>query len=85
MPHIVIYTTATCPYCLRAKALLTKKQAAFEEIKVDSDYGKRAEMAALAGGRSTVPQIFIDGKPIGGCDELYELNDEGKLDALLAG
>jgi glutaredoxin 3 len=85
MPHIVIYTTATCPYCLRAKALLTRKQAAFEEIKVDSDYGKRAEMTALAGGRSTVPQIFIDGKSIGGCDELHELNDEGKLDALLAG
>jgi glutaredoxin 3 len=85
MPHIVIYTTATCPYCLRAKALLSQKQVAFEEIKVDSDYGKRAEMTARAGGRSTVPQIFIDGKPIGGCDELYELNDEGKLDALLAG
>lgn len=85
MPHIVIYTTATCPYCLRAKALLSRKQVAFEEIKVDSDYEKRAEMTARAGGRSTVPQIFIDGRPIGGCDDLYELNDEGKLDALLAG
>lgn len=85
MPHIVIYTTATCPYCLRAKALLTKKQAAFEEIPVDSDAGKRAEMTELAGGRSTVPQIFIDGKHVGGCDELHELNYEGKLDALLAG
>ena len=85
MPHIVIYTTATCPYCMRAKALLTKKQAAFEEIPVDSDPGKRAEMVELAGGRSTVPQIFIDGKHIGGCDDLYELSYDGKLDALLAG
>ena len=85
MPHIVIYTTATCPYCMRAKALLTKKQAAFEEIPVDSNPRKRAEMAALAGGSSTVPQIFIDGKHIGGCDELHELNYDGKLDALLAG
>ncbi|WP_294538475.1 glutaredoxin 3 [uncultured Rhodoblastus sp.] len=85
MPHIVIYTTATCPYCKRAKALLTKKQAAFEEIPVDSDPQKRAEMVALAGGRSTVPQIFIAGEHIGGCDELYELSYDGKLDALLAG
>ncbi len=85
MPHIVIYTTATCPYCIRAKTLLTKKQAGFEEIRVDSEPQKRREMTARAGGRSTVPQIFIGDRHIGGCDDLYELNAEGKLDALLAG
>jgi glutaredoxin 3 len=85
MPHITIYTTATCPYCMRAKALLTKKQAPFEEIAVDSDPRKREEMIARAGGRSTVPQIFFDDRHIGGCDDLYELSYEGKLDALLAG
>ncbi len=85
MPHIVIYTTATCPYCIRAKALLTKKQASFEEIRVDYDPQKRQEMTARARGRSTVPQIFIGDQHVGGCDDLYELSHEGKLDALLAG
>ena len=85
MPNIVIYTTATCPYCLRAKALLTKKHARFTEISVDSDPQKRAEMSARAGGRATVPQIFVDERHIGGCDDLYELSYEGQLDALLAG
>jgi glutaredoxin 3 len=85
MPNIVIYTTATCPYCQRAKALLNKKQAPFTEISVDSDPQKRAEMTARAGGRSTVPQIFFDNRHIGGCDDLYDLSYEGQLDALLAG
>ncbi len=85
MPNIVIYTTATCPYCMRAKALLTKKQAKFEEIPVDSDPRKREEMVARASGRSTVPQIFFDDRHIGGCDDLFELSYEGELDALLAG
>jgi glutaredoxin 3 len=85
MPHIVIYTTATCPYCMRAKALLTKKQVQFEEIPVDSAPRKREEMIARARGRSTVPQIFFDDRHIGGCDDLFELSYEGKLDALLAG
>ena len=84
MPNIVIYTTATCPYCRRAKALLEKKHAPFTEISVDSDPQKRAEMTARAGGRSTVPQIFFGDRHIGGCDELYELSYEGQLDALLA-
>jgi glutaredoxin 3 len=83
MPQIVIYTTATCPYCLRAKALLTQKQAKFEEIRVDSDGRKREEMTSRAGGRTSVPQIFFDDRHIGGCDDLYELHYEGKLDALL--
>lgn len=84
MPNIVIYTTATCPYCRRAKALLDKKKAPYTEISVDSDPHKRAEMIERAGGRSTVPQIFFDDRHIGGCDELYELSYEGQLDALLA-
>lgn len=85
MPKVVIYTTATCPYCLRAKALLTEKRVAFEEIPVDGKPEKRAEMTARAGGRSTVPQIFFDDRHIGGCDDLYALEYGGRLDALLAG
>jgi glutaredoxin 3 len=83
MADIVIYTTATCPYCFRAKALLTAKNVAFEEIPVDGKPGLRQEMTAKAGGRSTVPQIFIGGRHIGGCDDLHDLNDAGELDALL--
>jgi glutaredoxin 3 len=83
MPHIVIYTTPTCPYCIAAKRLLKEKLADFEEMSVEGDPAKRDKMAELAGGRRTVPQIFIDGRSIGGCDELYQLEREGKLDALL--
>ena len=84
MPKIVIYTTATCPYCMRAKALLTEKGAPFEEIPVDFDPPRRAEMRARAGGRTTVPQIFIGDRPIGGCDDLFALEFAGELDPLLA-
>jgi glutaredoxin 3 len=84
MPDIVIYTTATCPYCRRAKALLTSKQTGFTEIPVDSDRDRRREMTDRAGGRTSVPQIFFDGRHIGGCDDLYELEYEGQLDALLS-
>jgi glutaredoxin 3 len=84
MARIVIYTTASCPYCLAAKALLEKKKAAFEEIGVDGDRAGRARMTELAGGRTSVPQIFIDGRHIGGCDDLYQLDSEGGLDPLLA-
>jgi glutaredoxin 3 len=83
MPKIVIYTTATCPYCMRAKALLTEKGARFEEIPVDFDPPKRAEMTARAGGSRTVPQIFIGDRHIGGCDDLYALEFAGELDPLL--
>ena len=85
MPPIVIYTTSTCPFCHAAKALLRTKAAPFEEIGVDGDRAARAAMAAKAGGRSTVPQIFIGGAHIGGCDDLHALDAAGKLDALLAG
>jgi glutaredoxin 3 len=84
MPKIVIYTKATCPYCIRAKALLSQKGAPFDEVPVDFDPPKRAEMISRAGGISTVPQIFIGERHVGGCDELFALDYAGKLDPLLA-
>lgn len=84
MPQIVIYTTPTCPYCIAAKKLLNEKGAAFEEISVAFDPIGRSKMSRLAGGRSSVPQIFIDGRHIGGCDDLYDLDRAGGLDQLLA-
>ncbi len=80
---VVVYSTLLCPYCHRAKALLRKKGVAFTEIDVGMDPVKRAEMVNLAHGRHTVPQIFIDGKHVGGCDDLHDLDDQGKLDLLL--
>ncbi len=85
MPPIVIYTKSTCPYCDAAKALLQSKGAAFEEIRVDGDRAAQAAMAVKAGGRSTVPQIFIGQNHVGGCDDLHELESIGRLDTLLAG
>ena len=84
MPAIVIYTKATCPYCHAAKDLLQRKGVQFEEISVDGDRAAQAAMAAKAGGRSTVPQIFIGDDHVGGCDDLYALDSEGGLDPLLA-
>jgi glutaredoxin 3 len=85
MARIEIYTTATCPYCLAAKRLLTQKGAAFEEIHVDGNAALRQAMTERAGGGRTVPQIFIDGRHIGGCDDLHALDGRGELDPLLAG
>lgn len=85
MPEITIYTTAACPYCIRAKDLLRKKSLAFTEIAVDGDAEARKVMAARAHGRRTVPQIFFDGVHIGDSDDLHELARNGKLDLLLAG
>ena len=79
-----MYTTAYCPYCVRAKQLLTRKGVAFEEIDVGNDDQLR-EQVVRETGRRTVPQIFIDGKPIGGFEELRALDDQGELDTLLAG
>jgi glutaredoxin 3 len=79
---IEIYTKATCPYCHRAKALLNSKGAAFDEIAIDGDADKREKMIARS-GRSTVPQIFIGGQHIGGCDDLHALDAQGGLDPLL--
>ena len=79
-----IYTKMFCPYCHRAKALLTKKGAELHEISVDLGGEKKQDMIQRSGGRMTVPQIFIDGKHVGGCDDLFELDGAGKLDELLA-
>lgn len=84
MKDVTIYTTKACGYCYRAKALLGKKGVSFNEIDVTFDRAGRAKMTELAQGRSTVPQIFIAGQPIGGCDDLYELEAMGRLDPLLA-
>ena len=84
MTDVTIYTTSSCPYCHSAKELLRKKNIAFAEIPVDGDRASRAAMTAKAGGRTSVPQIFIGGTHIGGCDDLYALEGAGKLDPLLA-
>ncbi len=78
---VEIYTTAWCPFCLRAKKLLQKKGAAFREIDVDS--AGRDEMIKRANGQRTVPQIFINGTHVGGCDDLFELEVDGRLDTML--
>lgn len=84
MPKITIYTSAYCPYCISAKRLLDKKGAAYEEIAVDGRRDIRSEMTRKAGGRYTVPQIWIGDRHVGGCDDLYELDGAGELDRLLA-
>jgi glutaredoxin 3 len=84
MAVIEIYTTPFCPYCWRAKRLLLRKGLAFTELDVLLNAERRAEMTARAEGRSSVPQIFIDGRAIGGSDELVALEASGDLDALLA-
>ena len=82
MVDVVIYTAANCSYCDSAKALLDKKQVNYKEIRVDLEPEKRDEMIARS-ARRTVPQIFIDNKPVGGSDDLWALEREGKLDGLL--
>ena len=84
MARVEIYTKATCGFCVRAKRLLELKRIAFDETPIDRGGAERAAMIQRANGRSTVPQIFIDGKHIGGCDELMALEYDGQLDALLA-
>lgn len=83
MAKVIIYSSDWCPFCIRAKALLTKKDIAFEEIRVDGKPDVRAAMAKKA-QRTSVPQIWIDELHVGGCDELFALERTGKLDALLA-
>lgn len=84
MPEVTIYTTIVCPYCAQAKRLLTHKGVVYKEIDVTSDAALRHEMIQ-ASGRRTVPQIFIGEQSIGGFEELYELEQSGELDGLLAG
>ncbi|WP_119392961.1 glutaredoxin 3 [Taklimakanibacter lacteus] len=85
MPKVTIYTTAFCPYCHSAKALLNRKNVEFSEIDVSYDAEERQRMMARANGRRTVPQIFIGEVHVGGSDELHALERQGKLDPLLAG
>jgi glutaredoxin 3 len=84
MKRVEIYTTRTCPYCIAAKALLSRKGIAFEETDVGARPEMRAEMTQRAGGRRTVPQIFIGGEHVGGSDELHALDRAGRLDPMLA-
>ncbi len=84
MAQITIYTKPYCPYCIRAVSLLEKKGAEFTEIEAAFDPAKRQEMIQRSGGRATFPQIFIDDRHIGGCDDMMALEYDGKLDALLA-
>ena len=83
MAHVEIYTTMLCPYCWRAKKLLEDRGAALQEVDVMCDGNLRNEMRTRAGGRTSVPQIFINGQHVGGCDELYALDKAGKLKPLL--
>ncbi len=83
-PNVTIYTTAWCPYCARAKRLLTEKQISFAEIDVDEDSKFRAEMQQRS-SRRTVPQIFIGDRHVGGCDDLFALESSGGLDRLIQG
>ena len=83
MSRVEIYTKFGCPYCARAKRLLEDKGVDYEEFELNSSPGKREEMLERAPGRTTVPQIFIDGRHVGGSDDLAELEGSGRLDAML--
>jgi len=84
MAAVDIYTIRYCPYCQSAKELLSQKGVSFHEIDVSANRDKRKEMIERASGQSTYPQIFIGATHVGGCDDLYALDEAGKLDALLA-
>ena len=78
--NIIIYTSSLCGFCYRAKSLLKKKKIPFEEIDIDLDYSKRNEMMKRSGGRSSVPQIFFKDLHIGGCDDLFKLEEDNGLE-----
>ncbi len=84
MATVELYTTTSCPFCVRAKSLLKSKGVQFTEIDVTDDDAMRQKMVELSGGRRSVPEIFINGKIVGGYDELKALNDAGELDQMLA-
>lgn len=84
MAKVEIYTKTFCGFCIRAKRLLDMKKVDYQEYSVDLGGAKKAEMVQRAGGRMTVPQIFVDGRHIGGCHELMALEQQGRLDELLA-
>ena len=81
--NIIIYTSSLCGFCYRAKSLLKKKNIPFEEIDIDLDYSKRNEMIKKSGGRTSVPQIFFKDYHIGGCDDLYSLEEDNGLEKLV--
>jgi glutaredoxin 3 len=81
--NVEIYTWSTCPFCIRAKALLNKKGVEFTEYVIDGDEDARDQMAQRANGRRSVPQIFINDQHIGGCDDIHALDRQGELDRLL--
>jgi glutaredoxin 3 len=83
MAEVIVYTTSYCPYCLRAKGLLQRKKVAFREVDVTGDPERRRWLVEVT-GLTTVPQIFINNRPVGGCDDLYALERRGELDQLLA-
>lgn len=83
MAKVEMYTTAVCPYCVRAKDLLKRKGVSVTEYRVDTDDAKRDEMLERSGGRRTVPQIFINGQHVGGSDDLHALDSKGELDGML--
>jgi glutaredoxin 3 len=85
MAEIIVYSKEYCPYCVKAKELLKQKKQGFTELRIDSHPELRDEMIHKSGGRTTVPQIFINGQHIGGCDDLHALEHQGTLDELLKG
>lgn len=84
MADVVLYTKPGCPYCMAAMGLLTRKGVEFTEIVASNDPEKKAEMVQKSGGKATFPQIFIDGKHVGGSDDIHALDRRGELDPLLA-
>ncbi len=80
---VEIYTWAACPFCIQAKQLLSQKEVAYTEYRIDGDEAARTVMAKRANGRRSVPQIFINDQHIGGCDDMYDLDAAGRLDPLL--
>ncbi len=83
MAEVVMYSSPYCGYCIRAKKLLESKGVAYQDISLEANPDRRSEMVERAGGRTTVPQIFIDGRHVGGCDDLHALEAGGKLASLL--
>ncbi len=83
MKKVVIYTTGLCPFCLLAKRLFAEKDVSYQEVDVLMDPGARADMVEKSGGRTSVPQIFVDDFHVGGSDDLYALEQEGRLDGIL--
>lgn len=83
MPDVVMYSTGFCPYCVRARMLLERKGIDYRDIRIDLEPARRSEMIERSGGRTSVPQIFIDDFHVGGCDDMYALEQQGRLDPLL--